>query len=467
MWAEILWVNNRKFSLNPPKAETDRPFPPYLLTKMKQTFSKVIFALFAVHLAFVASFGQAVATATIASDFPKVRQDAFDKVWNTINDKHYDPTFGGVDWIHVRELYLPKAKAAKSDEEFHNVLRQMLGELRLSHFNVFPPPPAIGTENDANASVGVELKWIGTAPVVFRVEPGSPAATAGIKAGFVLDKVNGTPVSAALKPHKDSFEKRRLSGMMQRVYLERSAEAIIVGKPDTKVHLEFLDGEDKAVAVELNRVKYTGEMSQPVGNFPKQRVIFESRLLPENIGYIRFNMWVIPQSAKIRAAIREFAKADGIIIDLRGNPGGVGGLAGGVAGLLSDKQISLGSMNARSGAMSLLGYPQPEPYLGKIVVLTDHGSGSTSEMFAAGIQENGRGKVVGETSAGAILLSVFDPLPTGYMFQYAISDYKSPKNILIEGRGVKPDREVRLTRESLLAGRDVQLDAAVAEIRKN
>ncbi|MDI1243297.1 MAG: S41 family peptidase [bacterium] len=431
---------------------------------MKPTFFRFLIAFLALHLAFVGALGQAAAT---AAEFPKVRQDAFDKVWNTINEKHYDPDFGGVDWIHIRELYLPKAKAAKSDEDFHNILRQMLSELKLSHFNIFPPPPAIGTENDANAAVGVELKWIGAAPVVFRVEAGSPAAAAGVKTGFVLTKVNGKMVSDTLKPLEESLAKRKSSEMLRRVYLERSAEAIIGGKPDTTVKLEFLDGEDKPVAVELNRVKYQGEMSQPVGNFPKQRVVFESRLLPENIGYIRFNMWVIPQAAKIRAAIREYANADGMIIDLRGNPGGVGGLAGGVAGLLSDKQISLGSMNSRSGSMSLLGYPQPSPYLGKIVVLTDHGSGSTSEMFAVGIQENGRGKVIGETSAGAILLSVFDPLPTGYVFQYAISDYKSPKNILIEGRGVKPDREVALTRESLLVGRDVQLDAAIAEIRKN
>jgi carboxyl-terminal processing protease len=432
--------------------------------KMKKSFSRFLFLALAFHLALAGALGQAP---TVAAEFSKVREDTFNKVWDTINEKHYDPDFGGVDWIYIRELYLPKAKAAKSDEDFHNVLRQMLGELKLSHFNIFPPPPAIGTENDANASVGVELKWIGAAPVVFRVEPGSPAATAGIKMGFVLNKVEGKLVSETLKPLQESLTKRRASDMMRRVFLERTAEAIIGGKPDTKVRLEFLDGEDKPIAVELNRVKYTGEMSQPVGNFPKQRVIFESRLLPENIGYIRFNMWVIPQSAKIRAAIREFATADGIIIDLRGNPGGVGGLAGGVAGLLSDKQISLGSMNSRSGAMALLGYPQPEPFMKKVVVLTDHGSASTSEMFAAGIQENGRGKVIGETSAGAILLSVFDPLPTGYVFQYAISDYKSPKNVLIEGRGVKPDRQVPLTRESLLAGRDVQLDAAVAEIRKN
>lgn len=413
------------------------------------------------------ALGVLAQTGAVAIEFPQLRQDTFDKVWNTINEKHYDPTFNGVDWKAVRETYLPKVKAAKSDQDFHNVLRQMLGELKLSHFNIFPPPPSLAAENESNGSVGVELKWIGGSPVVYRVEPGSPAAAAQIKPGYVLNKIDGKLLAETLKPLKESLAKRETTDMMRRVYQERTAEALMGGKPDSKVALEFLDGEDKAVSVELTRVKYAGEMSQPLGHFPKQKVIFESRLLPENIGYIRFNMWVIPQAAKIRAAVREFANADGIIIDLRGNPGGVGGIAGGVAGLVSDKQISLGSMNSRAGSMSLLGYPQSSPFLGKMVVLTDHGSASTSEMFAAGIQENGRGKVIGETSAGAILLSVFDPLPTGYMFQYAISDYKSPKNILIEGRGVKPDRDVVLTRESLLAGRDVQLEAAVAEIRKN
>lgn len=411
-----------------------------------------------------AAFAQ---TTAAAIEFPQVRQESFEKVWNTINEKHYDPTFNGVDWKAVRESYLPKAKDAKTDQDFHNVLRQMLGELKLSHFNIFPPPPSVAAENESNGIVGVELKWIGNAPVVYRVELGSPAAAAGIKPGFVLSKVDGKLVSETLKPLQESLSKRQTSEMMRRVYLERTAEALLGGKPDSKVPLEFLDAEDKVVSVELTRVRFAGEMSQPLGHFPKQKVIFESRLLPENIGYIRFNMWVIPQAAKIRAAVREFADADGIIFDLRGNPGGVGGIAGGVAGMISDKQVSLGSMTSRGGTMSLLGYPQPSPFKGKIVVLTDHGSASTSEMFAAGIQENGRGKVVGETSAGAILLSVFDPLPTGYIFQYAISDYRSPKNVLIEGRGVKPDREVVLTREALLAGRDIQIEVAVSEIRKN
>jgi carboxyl-terminal processing protease len=431
---------------------------------MTQIFKRAGSVFFLVGLIAAGSFAQTAAT---PAEFPQVRQEAFDKVWNTINEKHYDPTFNGVDWKAVREAYLPKAKAAGSDRDFHNVLRQMLGELKLSHFNVFPPPPSIAVENETSGIVGIELKWIEGAATVFRVDPGSPAAAAGIRPGYLVAKVDGKLVSETLKPLQESLAKRHTSEMMRRVYLERTAEALLVGKPDSKITLEFLDGEDKPVPVELTRVKYAGEMSQPLGHFPKQKVIFESRLLPENIGYIRFNMWVIPQAAKIRAAVREFADADGIIIDLRGNPGGVGGIAGGVAGMISDKQISLGSMTSRGGTMSLLGYPQPSPFKGKVVVLTDHGSASTSEMFAAGIQENGRGKIVGETSAGAILLSVFDPLPTGYMFQYAISDYRSPKNILIEGRGVTPDMRVVVTRGSLLGGRDVQLDAAVGEIRRN
>ena len=46
-------------------------------------------------------------------------------MWSTINEKHYDPTFGGVNWAEVRELYLPKAKAATTDHDFHNVLKAM------------------------------------------------------------------------------------------------------------------------------------------------------------------------------------------------------------------------------------------------------------------------------------------------------------------------------------------------------
>jgi carboxyl-terminal processing protease len=61
---------------------------------------------------------------------------------------------------------------------------------------------------------------------------------------------------------------------------------------------------------------------------------------------------------------------------------------------------------------------------------------------------------------------VFTKLPTGALLQYAVADFRTPKGVLIEGRGVMPDREVNLARRTLLEGRDTQLEAAIDQIKK-
>lgn len=98
--------------------------------------------------------------------------------------------------------------------------------------------------------------------------------------------------------------------------------------------------------------------------------------------------------------------------------------------------------------------------------MIDGGSASTSEIFAGGMQELGRAVIIGERSLGAALPSTFQKLPTGALFQYAIADFKTPKGILIEGRGVIPDIEVKWNRASLLTGRDIQLESAIEQILK-
>ena len=141
-------------------------------------------------------------------------------------------------------------------------------------------------------------------------------------------------------------------------------------------------------------------------------------------------------------------------------------MAPGIAGVLGKEETSLGTMTMRSGTNRFFVNPQPNPYLGPVVIVTDGGSASTSEIFAGGLQELGRAVVVGEKTAGAALPSFFQKLPTGALFQYAIADFKTPKGALIEGRGVAPDIEVKLTRSSLLEGRDAQLEAAIEHINK-
>jgi carboxyl-terminal processing protease len=253
---------------------------------------------------------------------------------------------------------------------------------------------------------------------------------------------------------------------MARMYTERRLMGRIKGKPGTSVRLEYLDAEDRPHSVSLVREAQKGEMAPAVGNFPAQYTEFEAKRLAGNIGYIRFNIFVMPIMPRVRAAVREMRDAPGLIIDLRGNPGGIGGMAIGIAGMVEAEQNSLGTMKMREGELKFVFFPQPGAFTGKVVILVDGESASTSEIFAAGLQELGRATVVGERTVGAALPSVFQKLPTGAIFQYAIADFKTPKGVLIEGYGVIPNVEVKPTRDALLAGHDAQLDAAVERVLK-
>ena len=399
----------------------------------------------------------------------EVRRASFEKVWTTVNEKHFDPTFGGVDWKKMREIYEPKALAAKSNAEFHRVLQQMLEELGQSHFNVVPVRTAIDfdkAETTGNARIGVVLKLIDGKAVIRRVKADSPAAKAGLKTGFTIEKIGDKTIAEILAPRETALAASRETEQQKQFTRERILELALEGKPASAVALEIADEKNEPRSISIGREIEKTEYSLPIGNFPPQAVEFEARRLEKGVGYIRFNIWVMPQLAKIREALKTMADAPGVVFDLRGNLGGLGILAAGVAGNLVTEQTSLGSFKFRAAEQKLIAYPQLGAYKGKVVVLIDGGSASTTELCAAGLQENGRARVVGETTMGAVLPSIFDRLPTNAIFQYAISDYKSPKNILIEGRGVKPDLEVKLTRETLLAGRDRQLEVAVAEILK-
>jgi len=390
------------------------------------------------------------------------RLQTFDIVWRTVKDNHFDPTFGGVDWDKVRQQYEPRLAAIKNDADLYRLLQQMLGELKQSHFNIVPPEAVIA-DNAAeppSGSIGIDVRMIDGQAVIVRVEANSPAAQAGLRAGFVVKQVGETKVEQLiLQPGKgDLSEKVRLLHSTRRVLRE------INGEPGSSVKMSYLDEKNQSQTATIARVKLSGELSPRLGNFPPQYTEFEWKRLQGNIGYIRFNIFTTPISEKIRVALTELRDSAGIVIDLRGNPGGVAGIATGMAGRLSDKSGMLGTMKMRTSELKFAIFPQQNAYLGPLAILIDGLSASTSEVFSSGMQELGRAVVIGESSAGACLPSVFQKLPTGALFQFAIADFKTPKGVLIEGRGVMPDVEVKWNRASLLTGRDAQLETAIEQL---
>jgi hypothetical protein len=156
-----------------------------------------------------------------------------------------------------------------------------------------------------------------------------------------------------------------------------------------------------------------------------------------------------------------------LIIDLRGNSGGASDLAPAIANLLSATPGSLGNLKYRyeTTPYSYAG-AGTQAYKGKIILLTDEGTGSTSEVFAGGLQENKRAILVGSRSAGAVLPSLAMPLPTGGALQHVVSDFRTPKGVPLEAKGITPDLPVKVTRSDLLSGRDPILRSAVNSAKR-
>jgi carboxyl-terminal processing protease len=159
-------------------------------------------------------------------------------------------------------------------------------------------------------------------------------------------------------------------------------------------------------------------------------------------------------------------KCDGFIIDLRGNPGGLGAMAMGMAGWFIDQPGQrLGTLYMRDTTLKFIVNPRANTFAGKLAILVDGTSASTSEILAGGMKDLGRARIFGTRTAAAALPSFFEKLPNGDGFQYAVANYISEGGQPLEGLGVTPDVETPLTREALLAGKDSALDAAIAWIK--
>lgn len=396
----------------------------------------------------------------------QIRQRTFDRVWNLVNERHFDPKLNGVDWQKIGESYRPNAMSATSDAEFHNILNQMIGELNQSHFSIYTKESEAELSKCNEGVVGIDLRILENKAVINRVEANSAAEKAGIKMGFEITKIDNKTMPEILLALETALAPRKLSAAIKQSYRERTLTRALCGKPNTYVKLEVLNKQNKIKTLELTRTAYKGEILKVAEGIPPFKPLFEAKWLENKIAYISFNVWIPKQADRVQDAIRKMRDANGIIIDLRNNAGGQGALVNNVGGTMFSERVSFGKTRRRFGEGEFWVLPQDEIYKGKVVILTNCGTGSTSEIFTAGMKELGRATIIGERTAGAVLPATIERLPSGANFLHAVADYRSPNGILVEGKGVEPNIEVKLTRQSLLEGRDLQLEAGIRELLK-
>lgn len=459
---------------------------------------------------------------------PAVRPaETFDAVWTIVRDQHFDRELNGVDWDAVRAELEPRAATVGSQDELRGLLGEMLARLGQSHFAIIPgdapdagapsdassvaatapksepgsatdaaagaaPASTVATTTDAGTRAptaggpglsGVDVAFVEGKAVVLRVSPDSPGARAGVEPGWTLLAAGGTDVDAVLgrlsRALAAESDPEGPHARQLRAGLAAIGAEVLTGPAGGALDARFLDREGNERGIEL-------ELEPPAlgttqfGNLPPFPIEVESREIglpsddgrPIRIGVISFNVWMTGASEAIDRAIDALRGTDGIILDLRGNPGGVGAMSMGVAGHFVREKSSLGSMIGRDSTLEFNALPRRvsadgkrvRPYSKPLAIVQDGRSASTSEVFAGGLQDLGRARVFGEPSAGMALPANAVRLPNGDALLHAIADFVTSKGTRLEARGVLPDETAPPTIDALREGRDPALDAAAAWI---
>jgi carboxyl-terminal processing protease len=375
-----------------------------------------------------------VATAS-TPDAARVRLNrrVFDQVWNEVRRDYYDPSVHGLDWREVRETYRPQALAATGDGALYRVLNRMLDLLDDDHAGVSPPAAARRQDllRERHPIMGVTLYPEGEGVYrIERVRSGSPAEEAGILVGWRL-----RPDDNVWSPDLDVIEGQAVS-------------------------LHFLDGAGARHDVSVVPREMDGLPAFVADRSRPNVLVLRIEGFEPGLG-----RWMGEQLAGLPAGTD-------VVLDLRANPGGLLMEADAVLSCFLPDRLVWATRTSRSGRASALRVrpgcgPLDAPASNPLAVLVDKSSRSAAELTPAALQEAGRAVIVGEKTAGAVLISMDTELADGGRMTLSRVDFVTRGGARLEKHGVTPDITVADAKEPASSGlADPALETAVAVLRQ-
>lgn len=287
--------------------------------------------------------------------------------------------------------------------------------------------------SDLNGSfegIGAELSKEDNLIIIVAPIKGAPAEEAGVEAQDIILEIDGEPtnnitVSEAVKK--------------------------IRGKKGTKVKLTIVrsNGEQKEI-----------EITRDTIDIPSVKWRTEN-----DIGIIEIGRFGDDTVKLTEKAAQEFKDAGikKVVLDVRGNPGGLLDAAVGVSNIWLPKGATI--LEEKRGEETIRTFTAPkEPILNGVetVVLIDKGSASASEIVAGALHDNKVATLIGETSYGKGSVQQLIDLDSGGSLKVTIARWYTPDNKNIDKEGIKPDTEVKMTAEEAKAKKDPQLAKAKA-----
>lgn len=237
---------------------------------------------------------------------------------------------------------------------------------------------------------------------------GTPGQAAGLEPGDRIIKVDGIDVTT-----------RKIDYVV----------TLIKGEEGTSVTLTIDRDDDGIFDVDITRARIVTKS-------------VTSEVLEDSIGYIRINIFDDKSYDEFKENINGLleSETESLIIDVRSNPGGSLNEVIKIADLLLGDQIIVytedreGNREIERSDKNKINVP--------IVVLTNGGSASASEILTAAIQDTNSGVVIGDTTFGKGLVQLSVPLKDGSAFKLTISEYFTPNGTNIHGVGINPNYDV-------------------------
>ena len=381
----------------------------------------------------------------------KDKSEVFEEVWNLVNDEYYDPNLNGVDWKTLRDQYKPTIGLTKTDEEFYDVIKRMVGEMKDAHTRFLTPREAREDRERKATTVGILLSKVEGKAVVEKVLPNAGGELAKVKPGMIVRTVDGEMIekrfAEAIEEVGGSSSDRALEIITYR--------RILNGEPGTSVKIGLLDKNGKDFEVTLVR-QIVEQTSEAIG-----------RKLSSGIGYISISSFKAPISDKFKQALLDLKDTSALIIDVRYNGGGSISEVLKMAGFLINEKREFGKFIKRSGDSKQskksfsAGKKGEQIYSNPIVILTSKFSASGSELFSSSLQEFGRAKVLGRQTCGCLLgISEKHRLKDGSELHISDTGFLSAKGKIYEKTGVTPDKIVELKIDDLINKYDREMDEA-------
>ena len=282
----------------------------------------------------------------------------------------------------------------------------------------------------------------------------SPAEKAGIRPGDTILKVDG----------------ERTDGWTKEQAVER-----IRGPKGTDVTLEVkhTDGNVQTLTITRGEIPLESVFSEPnlevIPGESGKDLVDRDGVKASDIAYINISQFHDRTVAELKVKLREIESKGykGLILDLRGNPGGLLGATVEVADEFLNSGIILSEVDANDKTQSWSAKPGGLATKIPIVILQDKGSASGSEVLGGALHDNGRATIVGTRSFGKGTVNQLQPLkncgdPAGCGALYlSVGRWLSPKGDQIEGVGIKPDIELPMTYDEYLDKGDIQVFKAI------